>query len=221
MSKSAPQLVQNYKRFIPLLSASAVLLLSQGQARAALTYNIFESAGNVVIQTSGGLNLAGAMSSANTSCTENGYIYALNATICTGPPGSAPMYNISGPLVFAGTSFQVNAFGSSSSGLTAYLNGASSQFVLDSSYISGAPIVSSATFDNQSLAGLGFTTMGLVGTWTLDGTSETIKVIIGPPSLSGAAVPGPLPLMGAGAAFGWSRRLRRRIAAPLSTPHQA
>jgi hypothetical protein len=43
-------------------------------------------------------------------------------------------------------------------------------------------------------------------------------VILGAPT---AAVPGPLPLLGAGAAFGWSRRLRRRIAAPLSTPPQA
>jgi MYXO-CTERM domain-containing protein len=36
-----------------------------------------------------------------------------------------------------------------------------------------------------------------------------------------ASVPGPLPLLGVGAAFGWSRRLRKRIAAPLSTPPQA
>ena len=36
-----------------------------------------------------------------------------------------------------------------------------------------------------------------------------------------ASVPGPLPLFGGGAAFGWSRRLRKRIAAPLSTPPQA
>lgn len=34
-------------------------------------------------------------------------------------------------------------------------------------------------------------------------------------------VPGPLPLLGAGAAFGWSRRLRHRIAQPLATPPQA
>jgi hypothetical protein len=32
--------------------------------------------------------------------------------------------------------------------------------------------------------------------------------------LSPASVPGPLPLLGAGAAFGWSRRLRRRIKQP-------
>jgi MYXO-CTERM domain-containing protein len=38
---------------------------------------------------------------------------------------------------------------------------------------------------------------------------------------SSAAVPGPLPLLGAGAAFGWSRRLRKRISTPLITPPQA
>jgi hypothetical protein len=36
-----------------------------------------------------------------------------------------------------------------------------------------------------------------------------------------ADVPGPLPLFGAAAAFGWSRRLRKRIAAPLITLPQA
>jgi len=38
---------------------------------------------------------------------------------------------------------------------------------------------------------------------------------------SAVKVPGPLPLLGAGAAFGWSRRLRKRIATPLITPPQA
>jgi hypothetical protein len=69
-----------------------------------------------------------------------------------------------------------------------------------------------------TLADLGFTTTGLIGTWFLTGTSETIQVILGAP---GAAVPGPLPLFGAAAAFGWSRKLRKRIAAPLSTPPQS
>jgi MYXO-CTERM domain-containing protein len=99
------------------------------------------------------------------------------------------------------------------------LYGQNNQLILDPAYISNAPIVSSATFNGTTLAGLGFTTTGLIGTWSLTGTSETIKVFIGNPA--SAAVPGPLPLLGAGAAFGWSRRLRKRIAAPLITPPQA
>ncbi len=90
-------------------------------------------------------------------------------------------------------------------------------YTVDTGYVLGQPFYSSATFNGKSLASEGFTATGLVGTWTIDGTSESINVYIGPPD----PVPGPLPLLGAGAAYGWSRRLRRRIAASLSTPPQA
>ena len=91
-------------------------------------------------------------------------------------------------------------------------------FGINSSYISSTSINSSATFNGTTLAGLGFTTTGPIGTWTLSGTSESIQVILGAPT---ADTPGPLPLLGAGAAFGWSRRLRKRIPTPLITPPQA
>ena len=38
---------------------------------------------------------------------------------------------------------------------------------------------------------------------------------------TGVSVPGPMPVVGAVAAFGWSRRLRKRIATRLITPPQA
>jgi MYXO-CTERM domain-containing protein len=101
------------------------------------------------------------------------------------------------------------------------MDGSRNFFTIDSAYISSTPIVSSATFNGTTLAALGFTTTGLIGTWTLDGTSESIQVILGAPTPPGATVPGPLPLLGAGAAFGWSRRLRKRITTPLITPPQA
>jgi hypothetical protein len=45
-----------------------------------------------------------------------------------------------------------------------------------------------------------------------DSGSTVISKFNGPLAASGpASVPGPLPLLGAGAAFGWSRQLRRRI----------
>jgi len=92
---------------------------------------------------------------------------------------------------------------------------------IDPAYVSNTSIVSSATFNGKTLADLGFSTIGLVGTWSLNGTSETIQVIVGPPAAAAAAAPSPLPLFGAAAAFGWSRRLRKRIATPLITPPQA
>ena len=210
-------LVQRCKLFSPLLAAPAALLLMQGQAKAVLTYNIFESGRDVVAQTSGTLDLTGAAVSRNGSCGSQGAIYSIEALVCTGPNNvSLLIYDIMGPTSFDGS---VSAFGASNvSGISALVQGSISGFGIDPTYNSNTPIVSSATFNGATLAGLGFTTTGLIGTWSLTGTSETIQVILGAPA---AAVPGPLPLFGAAAAFGWSRRLRKRIAAPLITPPQA
>ena len=74
---------------------------------------------------------------------------------------------------------------------------------MDPSYVSGTPIVSNAIFVGKTLADIGLTpSSGNLGTWTLTGSGDTISVNV---------VPGPLPVLGAGAAFGFSRKLRRRI----------
>ena len=213
-------LAQRCKRFSPLLAAPAALLLSQGQAKAVLTYNIFESGGDVVVQTSGSLDLTGASTQFLGACGNNGAIFANSANICTGPDVVSPFYDITGPISFSnGTAFLSPA--SSVSGTFTQLFGAQNRFYIGPGYVSNTSIVSSATFNGQTLATLGFTTTGLIGTWQLDGvlgSDGQINVVIGAPSV--AAVPGPLPLLGAGAAFGWSRKLRKRIAAPLITPPQ-
>ena len=52
--------------------------------------------------------------------------------------------------------------------------------------------------------------------------STTISNFNGPTSEPApSSVPGPLPLLGAGAAWGWTRRLRQRIATPGITPPRA
>jgi hypothetical protein len=211
-------LAKHSKRFTPLLAAPAALLLGQEQAKAVLTYNIFESAGNVVVQTSGSLNLTGATvgpQPETEGCTPGGITSSV-AAICTGLRNNIRQYVISGPPTFNGS---VARGASSVSGVNTIIVGIVNSFAIDSTYVSTTPIVSSATFNGQTLANLGFTTTGLIGTWSLTGTSETIQLFLGNPPA--AAVPGPLPLFGAGAAFGWSRRLRKRIATPLSTPPQA
>jgi hypothetical protein len=211
-------LAQHCKRLSPLLAAPAALLLSQAPAKAILTYNIFESGGNVVVQASGSLDLTGAnpfpFPFGPLSCGYNGVIVSASANICTGPDINLNAYTIVGPTSFNGT---VNIEGASSATGTSTSLGGVGLFGIDTAYTSNTPIVSSSTFNGTTLAALGFTTTGLIGTWTLDGTSESIQVFLGPQA---ASVPGPLPLLGAGAAFGWSRRLRKRIATPLSTPPQ-
>lgn len=71
------------------------------------------------------------------------------------------------------------------------------------SYNLGTAFLSTATFNGESLSSIGLAP-GLVGVWSLTGTSEKIVIFAGP-------VPGPLPVLGAASAFGVSRRLRKRI----------
>jgi hypothetical protein len=201
------------KPLVPLLAAAAALLLNPGRAEAILTYNIFETGGNVVVQTNGSLNLpSDSASLLRCSPSAVGLIVSAQALICTGPNTSNPGHQISGPPTFDGTNARNLA--SSVSGITTGLGGTVGAFLIGPGYTNNAPIVSSATFNNTTLAGLGFTiSSGLIGTWTLAGTGDTINVVLGPP----AAVPGPLPLFGAAAAFGWSRTLRRRLASATPT----
>ena len=151
--------------------------------------------------------------------------------LCTGIDKSDPYRAVTGPAGWGGTRNTGFAGLSQVQGLNFNLNPSSyntgssynsssdpfkSTYSIDSNYILGEDFFSSATFNGRSLQSEGFLVNGLVGTWTIVGTSETINVYVG-----AASVPGPLPLLGAGAAFGWSRRLRKRIASPLITPPQA
>ena len=88
-------------------------------------------------------------------------------------------------------------------------------FYIIDPYTDGAPINSSATFIGKNLAsaGLNMTPPGTnIGSWTFVGDSDpnnVINVFVGDPR--SAPVPAPMPLIGAAGAYGWSRRLRRRI----------
>jgi hypothetical protein len=201
------------RSILPALPAAlAVVAAGSWQpAQALLTYNIFEtSGGDVVVETSGSLNLGA--STGNGGCLL-GLIESAEATICTGPAdGTLLNYRLTGPSSFDGTVSATPA--SSVSGIATSISGIAEVFGIDPDYVSGTPIVSSATFSNTTLAGLGFTTTGLIGTWTLTDGGEQIRVVL-------TEVPGPLPLLGAGTAFGFSRRLRRRISASQATLPQA
>ena len=225
-------LAKRCKPFTPLLAAPAALLLSQGEAKAILNFNIFESGGSVIVRTSGSVALpnsfgagdsgdagiwgpsVGIVSTGQASPVSNSIFFfkVLGTTSIPGSTDFVPASSVSGnnTTLAVGPLFQ-SAFGSQ---------------ILALNSPAGGERFSEAVFNGKSLTDFGITTSGLLGTWTLqpaDGSdpytaNDTINLIAGPPS---AAVPGPLPLFGTAAAFGWSRRLRKRIATPLSTPPQA
>ena len=209
---------QRLKRLASLLATPAALLLSGGRAEAILTYNIFEFGPDVVVQTNGSLNLPVLTNPGYFYCSgfTKGAIVSIFARICNGGDNVKVEYPlVSGPYTFDGN---VGLQADGSSGVSTFLQGRGLVFGIETTYINGTPIVSSSIYNTTTLAGMGFTTTGLIGTWTLAGTGDTIKVVLGPPAAPQAtAVPGPLPLLGAAAAFGWTRRLRRRITTAKTT----
>ena len=180
-----PRFAQRYNRLAILVAAPTALLLSQGQAKAVLIYNIFESAGNVVVQTSGSLNLP-LTSIGSADCRSDGGLLSVFAVICTGPQGNLALYGITGSPSFNGS--VADGGGSSVSATSTFLVGDSNiplGFSISFGYISGSPIVSASTFTGQTLSSLGFTiNSGLLGSWTLDGTGDTIQAFLGPPGCS-------------------------------------
>jgi len=225
-------LAKRCKPFTPLLAAPAALLLSQGEAKAILNFNIFESGGNVIIRTSGSVALPNSFGAGDT--TSGGIWGPSLGVVSTGNASpvsnSILFFKVLGPTSIPGST-DFSPANSVLGNSTILAVGPLYQFFLGSQLLAlnspaGGERFSEAVFNGKSLADFGITTSGLLGTWTLqpaDGSdpytaNDTINLIAGPPS---AAVPGPLPLLGAGAAFGWSRRLRKRIAAPLITPSQA
>ncbi len=189
-----------------LLGLALALAVDANPAKAALTYYLSDTPGGLVIETSGSLNLSGPKTYV-TNCTYTGAYSQSLAGVCTGGPGDLSVYSISGPDSFAaGSDTYLDSEFTTASGIKTGLFGAYREFIIAPSYVSGDPIVSSSTAAGKTLADLGLTTSsGTLGTWTLANTGDTISVKVFNP------VPGPLPVLGAGAAFGFSRPLRQRV----------
>jgi hypothetical protein len=208
-------LFQRCKHIAPLLAAPASLLLLQGQAKAILTFEILQTGSNVTINASGSISQLSAYEFQVSN--PGGAIQADQAGIAAGvrPSCTWDFYAVNGPSNF-GTGGLLEADTSSGDCVQSY----KTALGLPVSYVPGTPLSASMTFENKTLADFGLsTTSGLLGEWVLTGTSEKFQVWAGPAPT--ANVPGPVLLLGAAAALGWSRRLRKRIATPLSTPPQA
>jgi hypothetical protein len=139
--------------------------------------------------------------------------------------GQLNFYNKSsgGPTVGPGTFFEAVLTRDSSTDLvTAYFDGTPVFSFTDSSSLG---VISAANLlnlfhDDATTSGNESSSGSVAGLRIFDNVltdAEVAALDLRTPS----AVPGPLPLFGAAAAFGWSRRLRKRIATPLITPPQA
>ena len=194
-------------------------------AQAVLIYNFYESGGNLVVEGTGSLNLPSPVATFPLSISTG--LLDLDSAFVIGTPDprtGVGLYFITGPTTLGAGIFPTSALASSDSGIGSaliYNNNEVQFFFIDSTYVSGDTINSSSTFTGITLASLGMPNSGTLGTWTLydPGDSsyigDTISVQVNA-SASPASVPGPLPILGLAAAFGFSRKLRKRIKASNS-----
>jgi len=150
------------------------------------------------------------------------------------PAPFVDIYLATGPTTLGAGIIPTSLSSSSDSGISSLLiyNDTMSPFLsalfaVNDTYISGASIFSSSTFTGITLASLGMPNSGTLGTWTLfdpgdpSYIGDTISVQVNA-SQSPASVPGPLPILGVAATFGFSRKLRKRIknsAKPVSSSY--
>jgi hypothetical protein len=207
---STPQL------FSATLAAScACAALNAGQANALVTYEFTQQGSDVVMNVSGSASAAPTTSNQGSSFGNE-----LNPSIALISPGNIAGSTgdawslINGPSGFgSGGTISFTSY----SGTAINLPGFSPDLIIDN-YTLGSPICGSGLLAGQTLTSLGFssTTPGLLASWTIAGSSETVEVRIG--SNAPSSVPGPLPLFGAAAAFAHSRRLRARVRPGSSSP---
>lgn len=154
----------------------------------------------------GSINTGGAPNSITLNGSDNGSSFSANTDFTI----SAPL----GGTVSFNWSYATNDDSSSYDPFGYLLNGIFNQLTINNT---SSPQSGSATFNVVAGDVFGFRQ------WSADsqfGRASTTISNFNVAAQPNAPVPGPLPLLGAGAAFGWSRRLRQRIAQPLATPPQ-
>lgn len=201
------------KTFKRSLSVSALVLaasaaVSAGNAQAVLVLEFLQEGADVRLNVSSSLTGLPSVQANDRTCFQSAVrpnTFRIFGGCSTLP--SLQEYPITGPANI-GTS--LNQFLLSYSGDPFYIWTAFNGFGLPSTYVPGNSISGTGLISGESLSSLGLisTTPGAVlGTWTIG--SDSIQARIG--GGGGAAVPGPLPLFGAAAAFAHSRRLRARL----------
>lgn len=205
-----------------LLGAS-VLAFPAAPAQALITLKVKQVGTDLVVTGTGSANTA----TLTAASTDPAYTNVLTPSqIYAGPAaftGTAPDVAVSlwsglnGPASF-GSDPAVFEYPDPSALNTGQLFGiltsataADIRLVLPSGYVSGATLNGTTTYTNLTLAQAGLVN-GQVFSWTWGGATpaETLRLEIG----GTPAVPAPLPLAGAAAAFHSLQRLRRRTQRP-------
>ena len=197
------------KMTLAVLGAAASLIVP-ATANAAIVINIAQVGADVVATGSGSFNTTGLSSS-----TTNNYTVIINgvrAGVLLGAQTDSVRYNAG---LTAGPAFgSINQFyfADASSGDLFGIYGADPAIHLPVGYISSARLSGSATYNNQTLSGMGL----INGTYVYSSANDRVTVVVGP---SAGAVPEPatwaMTIAGMGVIGGAMRRRRQQVKTAL------
>lgn len=224
------------KLVLPLFLATAGAIIQAEPAEAILNYSIYQSGADVILTAEGSLNLPRSVPQSGIARCESLLMFGVlskgtitnndfegpGTIVCTGPDANFSVFRTTTPSQWVVPDFTAAATSTPSSISTGLgwapavpAEWGSSLFGISDPLATS--IISTSIFANSNLASdFGFTTPGLITSWTLlpaDASdpytaNDTINFsVISSPLV---AVPGPLPLFGVSLAFARSRTLRRR-----------
>lgn len=215
------------------LAGLSLLSIVPSAKAGVLNFYIFDNpanSGNASVKIAGSLDSPSATTAATNTCVTSGAgdLYLSSALL-------SQYFNVCAVQALAPVTQQLytltpQGYGTFTANLTGFSNGVISgsndvfldtnepggpfTLNLDSSYIAGSQINTSINFASPlSAANNGpIVGNGLIGSFTI-GTQDIVSVYLSNPPTppSGTSVPTPLPILGASAAFGWARRMRRRV----------
>jgi len=160
-----------------------LFLISGSAAYAAIDASIYQDGVNVVMEYSGGLNLADLTGPGNASI--NGGLHGTPSAFYIGAP--PPVFTIdtytgiTGPSSFMSTGdfVDVDSGGADFFGLVAGGGVTTAGIYVDQGYNSGEFISNTAQFNNTTLATLGLTEGDYVWTWGSGATEDFVFLTIG------------------------------------------
>jgi hypothetical protein len=201
--------IQKMKAIPLTLAVGLALTLASPPPQAqALTITMLEVGDDVVMSGSGSLNLT-ALNGPIADFGSTPFVYPSFSSFLLGSLGGIDAYSgdITFPTDFGPGTAGVLGDGSGEQFGPVQVFGFGQEIWVPTGYQSGAPLNASAIFEGETLASLGVNPGIYVWSWGSGVDSDDLTLHVEhtiPP------VPGPLPLLGAGAAFSWSRRLRKR-----------
>ncbi len=189
-------------------TAAALVLATPQPAEAVLVFNIIEQLSGITIAATGSISTPNTGASLDKFNTLARFKTGSQDQIISGNfANKGLIFKLSGPATFGTTPVgTINA--NSTSGDFIRFGATQRQLGLPNGYVSGDSLSTTSFYASRTLADLGITPTfrGSLGTWDVV-NANGLKF----DEVQLAVVPGPLPIVGAGVAFGFSRRLRRRI----------